>query len=166
MTNNLLICAGRATLALLGGLCLLTGYAACQDSGEQGTNMRGSRAEIAVTVRESRQVITVPAVVKLYKNGALEDQRSTSQGRAFFIVPGLGEFSVAVEAAGYKAAQKEISIAVAMQYQEDVYLERDGTSGGTPGGAVLAPKAKEALDRGTGSKEGNWTRRRNILGRP
>jgi len=153
MTNNLLLRVVRATLV---GLCLLTGSGACQDSGEQGTNMRGSRAEIAVTVRDkSRQVITVPAVVKLYKNGALEDQRSTSQGRAFFIVRGLGEFTVAVEAAGYKAAQKEVSIAVAIQYQEDVYLERDGNSEGAPGGAVLAPKAKEALDKGAQAlKEG------------
>src|SRR5437016_5216929 len=118
MTNNLLIYFGRATLALLGGVCLLTASAACQDSSEQGTNSRGSRAEIAVTVRDrARQVITAPTVVKLYKNGALEDQRSTSQGRAFFIVRGLGEFTVAVEAAGYKAAQKEVSIAVAIQYQ-------------------------------------------------
>lgn len=143
-------------LALLGGLCLLTAFATCQDSGEQGTNSRGSRAEIAVTVRDkSRQVITVPTVVKLYKNGALEDQRSTSQGRAFFIVRGLGDFTVGVEAAGYKAAQKEVSIAVAIQYQEDVYLERDGTSEAAPGGALLAPKAKEALDKGTQAlKEG------------
>ena len=152
MTNNLLICVERATLALLGGVCLLTASADCQDSGEQGTNTRGSRAEIAVTVRDrSRQVITVPTMVRLYKNGALEDQRSTSQGRAFFIVRGLGEFTVDVEAAGYKAAQKEVSIAVAIQYQEDVYLERDATSGdgaGAPGGAVLAPKAREALERG------------------
>jgi len=96
--------------------------------------MRGSRAEISVTVRDkSRQVITAPAVVKLYKNGALEDQRSTSQGRAFFIPRGLGDFTVTVEAAGYKAAQKEVSIAVAIQYQEDVYLERDATSSEAPG---------------------------------
>ena len=153
MTNNLLHCVGRSALVLLGGLCLLTPSAACQDSGEQGTNMRGSRAEIAVTIRDkSGQVVTAPAVVKLYNNGALEDQRSTSQGRAFFIPRGLGDYTVTVEAAGYKAAQKEISIAVAIQYQEDVRLERNASSGaGTeaPGRAVLAPKAKEALDKGT-----------------
>ena len=156
MTNNLLLCVGRVAFALLGSLCLLTASAACQDSGEQGTNMRGSRAEIAVTVRDkSRQVIATPTVIKLYKNGALEDQRSTSQGRAFFIPRGLGDFTISVEAAGYKAAQKEVSIAVAIQYQEDVYLERDGNSGEAPGGAVLAPKAKEALDKGTQAlKEG------------
>jgi tetratricopeptide (TPR) repeat protein len=147
-------------------LCLLTVPAACQDSAEQGTNMRGSRAEISVTVRDkSRQVITAPAVVKLYKNGALEDQRSTSQGRAFFIPRGLGDFTVTVEAAGYKAAQKEVSIAVAIQYQEDVYLERDATSSEAPGGAVLAPKAKEALDKGTQAlKEGKLEDAQKYIG--
>jgi tetratricopeptide (TPR) repeat protein len=164
MTSNLLLCVRRA--ALLGGLCLLTVPAACQDSAEQGTNMRGSRAEISVTVRDkSRQVITAPAVVKLYKNGALEDQRSTSQGRAFFIPRGLGDFTVTVEAAGYKAAQKEVSIAVAIQYQEDVYLERDATSSEAPGGAVLAPKAKEALDKGTQAlKEGKLEDAQKYIG--
>jgi tetratricopeptide (TPR) repeat protein len=160
MTNSLLICVGRAALALLACLWLLPPAASCQDSAEQGTSSRGSRAEIAVTVRDKsgRQIITAPTVVKLYKNGALEDQRSTSQGRAFFIPRGLGEFNVAVETAGYKAAQQEVSITVAVQYQEDVYLERDATSGdgtGAPGRAVLAPKAKEALDKGAqGLKEG------------
>jgi tetratricopeptide (TPR) repeat protein len=167
MTNNLLLCVGRATLVLLGGLSLLTASAACQDSGEQGTNMRGSRAEIAVTVRDkSRQVISAPAVVKLYNNGVQEDQRSTSQGRAFFIPRGMGDYTVTVEAAGYKAAQKEISIAVAVQYQEDVYLERDAGYGTeAPGRAVLAPKAKEALDKGTQAlKDGRLEEAQKYIG--
>jgi tetratricopeptide (TPR) repeat protein len=169
MTNNLLNCFGRATLALLGGVCLLTASAACQDSGEQGTNMRGSRAEIAVTVRDkNRQVIAVPTVVKLYNNGALEDQRSTSQGRAYFVLRGLGEFSISVEAAGYKAAQKDVSIAVAIQYQEDVYLERDANSEvGTEasGRAVLAPKAKEALEKGSQAlKDGKLEEAQKYIG--
>ena len=151
MTNGLRICVGRAT-ALLGGLCLLTPSAISQDSAERGANSFGSDAEITVTVRDrSRQVITVPTMVKIYKNGALEDQRSTSQGRAFFIVQGLGEFTVYVEAVGYKAAQKEVSIAAAIPYQEDVYLEVDTNSGdgtGHPGRPVLAPKARKALEKG------------------
>ena len=150
MTNNLRICVGRAT-AVVGGLCLLSASAICQDS-DEGTNSRGSRAEIAVTVRDrSRQVITVPAVVKLYKNGALEDQRSTSEGHAFFIARGLGEYTVAVEAPGYKGAQQEVSIAGATQYLEDMYLEREATSEegkGAPGRTVLAPKARQALEKG------------------
>jgi len=89
----------------------------------------------------------------------VEDQRSTSQGRAFFILRGLGDFTIGVEAAGYKSAQKDVSVAGAIQYQEDVYLERDANSGaetGVPGRAVLAPKAKEALDKGAQAlKAGN-----------
>jgi tetratricopeptide (TPR) repeat protein len=166
MTNNPLLRVGRSALVLLGGLCLLTSSAVCQDSGEQGTNMRGSRAEIAVTVRDkSRQVIAVPTVVKLYNNGALEDQRSTSQGRAFFIPRGLGEFTISVEAAGYKAVQKEVSVAVAVQYQEDVYLERDGNAQEAPGRAVLAPKAKEALDKGAQAlKDGKLEEAQKYIG--
>ncbi len=151
MTIDRRICVGRAA-ALLGGLCLLTPSSICQDSAERGTNSFGSDAEITITVRDrSRQVITVPTMVKIYKNGVLEDQRSTSQGRAFFIVQGLGEFTVAVEAVGYKAAQKELSIGAAIPYQEDVYLEPDTTSGngtGPPGRVVLAPKARKALEKG------------------
>ena len=151
MTHNFHICIGRAT-ALLGGLCLLTASAICQDTDEQGANSFGSRAEIAVTVLDrSRQVIAVPTMVKLYKNGALEDQRSTSEGHVLFIARALGQYTVAVEAPGYKAAEKEISLTGAMQYQEEVYLERDAISGDGKGapGAVLAPKAREALDKGT-----------------
>ena len=164
--TNLLICVGRASLALLSSLCLLTASAVCQDSGEQGTNMRGSRAEIAVTVRDrSGQVIATPTMIRLYNNGTLEDQRSTTQGRAFFIPRGLGDYTIAVEAAGYKAAQKEVSIAVAVQYQEDVRLERDANSTGAPGGAVLAPKAKEALDKGTQAlKEGKLEEAQKYIG--
>ena len=156
MANHLRICVGR-TAALLGGLCLLAPCSVCQDSGEQGTNNFGSDAELTVTVRDtSRQVITVPTMVKIYRNGALEDQRSSSQGRAFFIVRGVGEFIVAVEAMGYKAAQKGISITAAIPYQEDVYLEPDTTSGhttGPPGRAVLAPKARKALEKGAQALE-------------
>ena len=81
---------------------------------------------------------------------------------------GLGEFTVSVEATGYKAAQKEISIAVAIQYQEDVYLERDASSGDgreAPGGAVLAPKAREAFNRGTQAlKDGKLEEAQKYIG--
>lgn len=124
----------------------------CQDRAERDTNTRGSRAEVVVIVRDgSGQVIAAPALIKLNKNGNPEDQRSTSQGRAFFIPRSLGDFTITVEAAGYKAAQREVSLSVAMQYQLDVYLDRDAPSGviiGTPGGPLLAPKAKEALEKG------------------
>ena len=159
MKKHFLLFVVRAALPLLIALCALPAPAPCQDSAEQGTNSRGSRAEIAITVRDgSGQVVNVPTAVKLYKNGTVEDQKSTSQGRAFFIPRGLGDFTIVVEAAGYKAAQKEVSLAVAIQYEEDVYVERDTASGvtaGIPGAPVLAPKAKEVLGKGTHAlKEG------------
>lgn len=113
---------------------------------------RGDRAEIAVTVRDSSgEIISVPASVKLYKNGMPTDQSSTQHGRAFFIPRSLGEFTVIVEAAGYKTAQKDVSLSIPVKAEVDVYLQRElasNESAGAPGKPLLAPKAKEALDKG------------------
>ncbi len=123
-----------------------------QDSGEEGTLSRGSRAEIAVTVRDSSgQVVAVPATVKLYKDGVPNDQSETSRGRAFFVLRGLGNFTVVVEAAGYKSAQKDVSVQIAVLEEVDVYIEKEtarGTTAGVPGPPLLAPKAKEMLKKG------------------
>ena len=125
---------------------------ACQDSGDQGTMIRGDRAELSVTVRDSSgQVVTTPASVKLYQNGIPTDQSTTSHGRAFFIPRSLGEFTIAVEAAGYKAAQKDISIVIAGKAEIDIYLQRDlahNESAGAPSRPILAPKAQEAFSSG------------------
>lgn len=114
---------------------------------------RGDRAEISVTVRDgSGQVIAAPASVKLYKNGIPSDQSSTSHGRAFFIPRSLGDFTIVVEAAGYKTAQKDVSMFVAGKAEIDIYLQRDlpsNESEGVPGKPVLAPNAQEALSKGT-----------------
>jgi tetratricopeptide (TPR) repeat protein len=113
---------------------------------------RGDRAEIAVTVRDSSgEIISSPASVKLYKNGMPSDQASTSHGRAFFIPRSLGEFTIIVEAAGYKTAQKDVSLSIAVKDEVDIYLTRDlpsNQNGEVPGKPLLAPKAKEALDKG------------------
>lgn len=152
MNRHLRYCAWRSAIPFVALLSLYPTPSLCQDSAQQDTNTRGGRAEITVTVRDGAgQLIATPTLVKLHKNGNPEDQRSTSQGRAFFIPRSLGDFTITVEAAGYKAAQKEVSLSVAMPYQVDVYLERDTPSGvitGIPGGPLLAPKAKEALVKG------------------
>jgi len=76
-------------------LCVCASNVRCQDSGDQGTMIRGDRAEISVSVRDSSGAnITVPATVKLNKNGMPSDQTSTSRGRAFFIPRGLGDFTI------------------------------------------------------------------------
>jgi len=124
----------------------------CQDSGDQGTVVRGDRAEIAVTVRDgSGAPIAAPASVKLYKNGTPSDQSSTSHGRAFFIARGLGDFTIVVDAAGYKSEEKEITVPVAGKMEIDVYLHRDlapNESASAPGKPILAPEAQKALSKG------------------
>ena len=141
-------------LFLLIPLCAL--YASigrCQDSSEEGTTLRGDRPEIAVTVRDSSgEPIAVPATVKLYRSGEVPSgQSATSKGRAFFILQGLGDYTLVVEAAGYKTAQKDVAVPVAVRAEVDIYLTRqtasvDGSE--VPGNPVMAPKAKEAFNKG------------------
>jgi tetratricopeptide (TPR) repeat protein len=133
-------------------LCVCSGPARCQDSGDQGVMFRGDRAEIAVTVRgASGAVISTPASVRLYKDGIPINFSNTSSGRAFFIPSNFGDFTLVVEAAGYKSAQKDVSVTVAGMYEVDVYLQRELASNevaGVPGGPTLAPEAQKVLNRG------------------
>ena len=142
----------RMGLPLLVGLWLCPVPLLSQDSGEDTAISRGDRAEIAITVRDSSGgLVTAPATVKLYKNGVPTDQSQTSRGRAFFIPRSLGDFSITVEAAGYKAGQKDVSVTLPIKAEVDIYLQSETASNvsvGVPGKPVLAPKAKEALVKG------------------
>jgi Flp pilus assembly protein TadD len=132
-------------------LCLFFSPAVwSQDSGAEGTMMRGDRGEISVTVRDSSgEPISAPASVKLYHEGLPVDQSAATHGRAFFITRNLGNFSIVVEATGYKSGQKEITMPVAVKAEVDIYLQPVGNDNvGVPGKPVLAPKAKEAFDKG------------------
>jgi len=137
---------------LLAVLALSPLAAFCQDSSSEGTMLRGDRVEISVTVRDSSgEPISAPATVKLYHEGVPADQGATSHGRAFFISRSLGNFTLIVEATGYKPAQKEVSLPVALKAEVDVYLQREHSANesvGVPGKPLLAPKAKEAFDKG------------------
>jgi Flp pilus assembly protein TadD len=121
----------------------------CQDSGAEGTMLRGDRAEISVTVRDgSGEPISAPASVKLYHDGILLDQKPASRGRAFFMPATLGNFGIVVEATGYQAGQKDFSLNVAVKTEIDVYLQSSSKDRvGLPGKPLLAPKAKEAFDK-------------------
>ena len=123
-----------------------------QDSGAEGTLLRGDKAEISVTVRDSSgEAISVPANVKIFKEGMPADQKEASHGRAFFILHSMGDYTVVVEANGYKPAQKDVSVPVGVKAEVDIYLQREPSSNegqGVPGKPLLAPKAKEALDKG------------------
>jgi tetratricopeptide (TPR) repeat protein len=123
----------------------------CQDSGSQENESYGNGAMITVTVHDSSgQPISSAAMVKLYRDGTIPSrQGETSRGSADLVVNNLGEFTVIVEAAGYESARKDVS--VHGRTQVDVYLRRStaaGSTAGVPGRAMLAPKAKEALDKG------------------
>lgn len=123
----------------------------CQDSGAEGTLLRGDKAEISVTVHDGTgEAISTPANVKIFKEGMPADQKEASHGRAFFILRSMGDYTVVVEANGYKSAQKEVSVPVGVKAEVDIYLQRLPASNeteGVPGKPLLAPKAKEALDK-------------------
>lgn len=122
-----------------------------QDSSGEGTMLRGDRPEIAVTVREpSGQTISTAASVRLSRDGIPVDQGATSHGRVFFILRDLGSYTLIVEAAGYKTAQKDVSLTIAMKSEVEVSLQREssGDITGVPNKPLLAPKAREALMKG------------------
>src|SRR5437763_1516676 len=122
-----------------------------QDSGAEGTLLRGDKAEISVTIRDSSgSVIKAPATARLYRSGGIPvNESATAQGRAFFVVPSLGDYTLVVQAAGYKTAQKDVSVRAAVRIEADVYLQLDSSTpvsvpdSGVP---VLAPRAKELFD--------------------
>jgi Tfp pilus assembly protein PilF len=125
----------------------------CQDRGSAESEFRGNGVEITVTVHDSSgEPISSAAVVKLYRDGTiLSRQGETSRGHVVLVVNSLGEFTVTVEAAGYQSAQQDVTINAAGRAQMDVYLRRisaAGTAVGVPGRPQLAPKAKEALEKG------------------
>src|ERR1700743_320137 len=123
-----------------------------QDSSAETNMFRGDRPEISVTVRDSGGAeIGTPATVKIYRSGVPTDQGQTRKGRVFFMLPSTGEYSVQVSATGYESSQKDISIPVALKTEVDFSLRRKAESNettGVPAGPVLAPKAKEAFDKG------------------
>jgi tetratricopeptide (TPR) repeat protein len=142
------LCALLATTVF----CLLPSCSFGQDRSADESSLRGNRAEVAITIKDnSGAVITTPATVRIYHSGMMSGQAIASKGRAFFILNSLGEFTITVEASGYKAAQKEISLPVAITDDEEILVTRDSTStdpGANPGRPILAPKAKEAFDKG------------------
>ncbi len=141
-------------ILLLASSCIffLQRPAVSQDRSTDESVPRGNRAEISVTLRDnSGQVITTPATVKIYRSGVLSGQAMASRGRAFFILNTLGDYTIIVDASGYRPAQKEVSLRIAVEAAEDIYLKRDSVpenGSAVPGKPLLAPKAKEAFDKG------------------
>jgi outer membrane protein assembly factor BamD (BamD/ComL family) len=123
-----------------------------QDSSAETNMFRGDRPEISVTVRDSGGAeIGTPATVKILRSGVPTDQGQTRKGRVFFMLPSTGDYSVQVSATGYESSQKDIAIPVALKTEVDFTLKRKAETNetsGVPAGPVLAPKAKEAFEKG------------------
>jgi len=130
-----------------------------QDVGSQEKEFLGNGSVITVTLHDAAgEAFSSSAVVKLFRGVVLSGQRETSRGVAEFVVIGLGEFTVIAGAPGYAEAQKDVSVDTTGRARVDIYLRR--TSSGVnaallPGRPVLAPKAKEALDKGLRSLREN-----------
>jgi tetratricopeptide (TPR) repeat protein len=134
-------------------LFLVGALPACsQDNGSEVSEFHGRGSEITVTVHDSSgEPISSAAMVKLYRDGTmLSRQGETSRGSALLVVNNLGEFTVIVEAPGYQSAQKEVSVQITGRLQVDIYLRRLSSAKspeGVPGRTLLAPKAKEAMEK-------------------
>ncbi len=138
-------------MLLCAGLCPLA--ARCQDVGSSANVFHGNGAEIAVTVHDSSgELVSSPTTIRVLREGGIPSgSGETSRGRLVFVVTGLGEFTVVVQAVGYRSEQKVVSIPVTERVQVDISLRRDSgseTATGVPGRPQLAPKAKDAFDRG------------------
>ncbi len=128
----------------------------CQDGVTEQTAISGNNATIVVNVRNSSgDPLPATAVVKLYRNGSIPNgQTTTSQGRAIFLPRNLGDFSVLVEATGYKPGRANVDVPIPVRVEVDVYLQPEGdvnansSPNGVPGAPVLAPKAQKEVDLG------------------
>ncbi len=137
-----LACAAIAT-------CAVIAIVAQERSADVG-GVRGNRAELSITIREgSRQLIGPLVSIKLYLRGTLSQEMTTSKGRAVFILNGLGDYTIVAEAVGYRSAQKDISVPIAVAAEEEITLQRDSNAGalGSDSRPLLAPKAKELMDK-------------------
>jgi predicted Zn-dependent protease len=129
-------------------LSLVSVYA--QESSSDTSVFRADRPQISLTVRNSTgDVIKTAGTVKLLHDGILAEQTGLSHGRAFFGPLSFGDYTLVVEANGFKAIQKDVNLSVAMRYEVDANLQPDSAdnAGAASPKPLLAPKAKEALDK-------------------
>ena len=152
LNQRVLLRIGAFLLPILLGSLSCPPAVRCQTNAGAATMHRGFQVEIDVTIHNiSGEILSVPANVKLLCNGTPCDEGSTSNGRISFTKGLLGKFTVTVDAGGYKSGQNDIKISDPDRFDLDIYLERDPSSSSTAGATgnpILAPKAKEALDRG------------------
>lgn len=136
-------------LSLLLGL-LFVSPSRAQDAGSAATEFFGRGAIISVIVHApSGEPISSSAMVKVFRGTIPAGQTEATNGRAELVVNEVGDFTVVVQAAGYANAQKDFSINAEGRAEVDVYLRSSSANPtGVPGRALLAPKAKKAVDQG------------------
>ena len=126
--------------------------ASAQRNPDDSLAPRADRPEISVSAHDAAgAAITGAGSVKLYRDGMLADDTALTRGHAFFGSLPFGSYTVVIDATGYKPTQRDLSVSVAMRYEVDATLQRDSAPDpgfGVPAKPVLAPKAKEALDKG------------------
>jgi len=120
-----------------------------QDRASDMGGIRGDHAELSITIKENSSQLIGPLVtVKVYRRGTLSGQMTTSKGRTVFILNELGDYVITADAIGYRSAQKDISVPVAVAAEEEIVLQRDSTEAlGRDARPLLAPKAKQATDK-------------------
>lgn len=124
-----------------------------QDGVAEQTAISGNNATIVVNVRNSSgDPLPVAAVVKLFRNGSIPNGQTTISpgGRAIFLPQNLGDFSVVVEATGYKPGRANVEVPIPVRAEVDVYLQPEASTAAesVPGPPVLAPKAQKEADAG------------------
>jgi Tfp pilus assembly protein PilF len=153
-SQRVLLRVGALLLPILLGdfFCPLAVRCQTGAGGNQGTLHGGLRGEINVTIHDvSGEILSVPAIVKVFLNGIPCDEGSTSNGRISFSLGNLGKFTVLAEVAGYKPGQEDLNVSEPDKFGVEINLEREASSSSTTGAAgnpILAPKAKEALYKG------------------
>jgi Flp pilus assembly protein TadD len=122
-----------------------------QDSSAE-SGVRGNRPELSITLRDgSGEPIAAAGTVKVYRNGVPAGQSPSHNGRAFFILDNLGDYTILADATGYQSGRQDVSLTIAIKAEVDIVLKRTpgpNETSGVPGKAVLAPKAKDALEKG------------------
>jgi Flp pilus assembly protein TadD len=139
-----------AALACVGMALLTAMNAASQQRSSDVGGIRGNRAELSVRIKENSSQLIGPLVtVKLYRMGSLSGEMTTTKGRTVFILNELGDYVITADAVGYRSAQKEISVPVAVAAEEEIILQRDSNAEalGSQARPLLAPKAKESMDK-------------------
>jgi tetratricopeptide (TPR) repeat protein len=98
--------------------------------------------------------------VELYKFDGTPHGRATAQGIAPVVFANLapGSYYVEVSAPGYQRTREEANLVVPMPVEVDVYMRTEAAASSPavpPGPPVLAPKAREELQRALDSLRAN-----------